>query len=241
MKKPTGHHGPIRLGIDGPLYKQVILPQRKEEIELHFCQEFLKWAAKLGWLRADIDAIVPNPTDDLDFTIDTDKGRFYIELLEIAPLAGPYSADKGQYDQYDRILWIRDRIMEKSNKYKGATRTPIILLTYVTHWGFFVLPDTLAALRVLIEKEITCFHSVFNLEHANQQNVQVECIYPAPPNATRVEPETLRGKGVAVTNPEGWYSVDADADDSGGKWSGYCISVDDLNNLNNLGRRTPGS
>ena len=59
----------------------------------------------------------PNPENDFDFTVSTERGPAYLELQEVAPLNGPYEKAQASYKPYYYAQYILMKILEKSNKY----------------------------------------------------------------------------------------------------------------------------
>lgn len=115
------------------------LPNSKDEIELEVLNQFITSVSK----RQDIPVVflgapVQNKENDLDFLVETVKGRRWIELMEVAPLeteAGGYESAKSLRNAYDDAKWVFKKLKDKSDKY-GDTAKEAILLVYTTEEKF---------------------------------------------------------------------------------------------------------
>ncbi len=207
-RKPAGEQGAIACSVQTVNFEPVTLPDEKEAIELHFVRYFVQAAAQIGIFEPDLrQELVPNQTDDFDFTVTTSDGPLYIELLEIAPLCGPYEGASGMYDMYERARWVHGEVIKKSRRYQGATDRPIYLLSYTTHWAFVLSDTVIAAISTLFDREPPIFVSVFHLIHVDPKALSLTRLYPASDRATRIDPELLRDRVAINLNPKKCHHV----------------------------------
>ena len=125
MAKPSGVSGffQVRVNEQGQItgtFEQTPYAAEKAEVELQMVTSFIasmnKHLASSGetfflWNPSQ------NQEDDFDFTVDSRSGPGYLELMEIAPLTGPYATAPSSYKPYELARTILGGILEKSNRY----------------------------------------------------------------------------------------------------------------------------
>src|SRR5262249_40433937 len=105
MAKPIGNSGPyqVRVHPDGTVtgsFAAIALPNDKKKVEQAIVERFIasmnRQLAKCGeqFLLSDPRQ---NAENDFDFTVKSPKGDAFLELMEIAPLKGPYDNAPPQY------------------------------------------------------------------------------------------------------------------------------------------------
>jgi hypothetical protein len=91
-----------------------------------------------------------NQENNIDFTVDSPNGLAYLELMEIAPLKGPYTTAPSSYKPYEFAKAVLAGIKQKSDHYAGTQGRDIFLLLYITHWSFIPSSSTLACLLAVL-------------------------------------------------------------------------------------------
>ena len=124
MAKPTGVSGFFRAETDaqGQLsgrFVQTPYSAEKSEVEAQMVVAFIASMNKLLVLSNE-SFFLSNPRqnkeDDFDFTVDSPTGPAYLELIEIAPLQGPYASSPHNYRPYDLAQAILNGIKSKSTE-----------------------------------------------------------------------------------------------------------------------------
>jgi hypothetical protein len=195
-RKPTGITGSLRLESGKePAFQQVEFPKSKAEVERHIAESFAATPADLGFK---IIRISSNSENDLDFQLETDGGRVYLELMEIAPLEltkGSYEEASNEYLIYEFVEAVRDKIVAKSKKYSSTKQPRIILLVYITHWAFNLGVQALCLLQYMLCHSDLCFEKIF-LHTPSSPEGMTELLYPSPKEFWRAQgfdPEAYRG------------------------------------------------
>src|SRR5574341_301989 len=123
MTKPTGISGSFRVQInpDGSAsgsFVPVTLPKSKSEIEQQVADQFIK-SMNVHPVQEKFFLSAPrlNQENDFDFTVDSPQGEAFLELMEIAPLKGPYQETPTHYNVYDFSKTIFQGILSKSQSY----------------------------------------------------------------------------------------------------------------------------
>lgn len=155
MAKPTGTSGyfQAQMSVDGKVvgsFEAIPLSKEKTEVEKHMVERFI--ASMIKYFETTDDRFFMadpqlNPQDDFDFTVASPNGPAYLELMEIAPLTGPYEQALAEYKPYDFGEAILSGILKKSSRYPKNIGRDIYLLLYVTHWSFALSDIAIACLR----------------------------------------------------------------------------------------------
>jgi hypothetical protein len=208
-QKPTGEHPSIAFGagVDGVQVSSFTFPRTKEEIERFVALPFAANAAAKGWFPFTLLAQPEqNPTDDFDFSLRTDKGRKYLELMEIHIRDLVQEIPSGQfvYKPYEVAQLIFERIHAKSRKYQGATTCGIILLTYVTHWQFCLADIVYWLVAYWLSEQPPIFEQVFDVNFLDESTFESRCLYPANKDFSQFEPNKYRENTTTLLNPWRW-------------------------------------
>ncbi len=185
VRKPSGRTGPFEVQYDGAAsldlkWNRIPFPETKEEIEACVVQGFLGTAIWQGILSRGVRA-AQNPTDDFDFCLDGDGSCRYLELMEVAPLDGPYASAAGSYRPYEMAREIVDNIHKKSERYAGVARCEkISLLLYLTHWAFVPNGTTIALMQYGCSEEPHSFEAIYYYRPSNAHAGMLSEIYPTP-------------------------------------------------------------
>jgi len=180
-KKPVGNVGFFRLTGDGkgvPIDQS--LPEQKGAIELRMVEMFLRSHPPNS------KAIFSNPRQnkesDFDFTVSTDHGDAFLELMEIAPLdgsGGSFDNVPASHNAQALAAAITKNILKKSRRYR--VKRDLFLLIYLTHWAFALGRATIQFLRYNLRKQKHVFRAVFYLAPLDDETGYFEWLFPVPP------------------------------------------------------------
>jgi len=149
-----------------------------------------------------------NRENDLDFTIKTNSGKKFLELMEIAPLEnlrGSYENAPESYKPFDFAQYIHAKVMRKSDHYSSPKKPKIVLLLYVTDWTFTLSESVVCLLQYWFCKWPHCFEWIFAYHPIDQNNGIRHLIYPTPVSYwTTFNPEDLRENIVHNLSPMQW-------------------------------------
>jgi hypothetical protein len=208
-KKPTGEIGAVSFGptSEAVTFSPIPFPTRKEDIERFIAMPFAMNASIKGWFPFKLLAPPEqNSTDDLDFTLHTDAGPKYLELMEIHLADIGLNIPSGQfvYEPYAVAERILGHIQNKSNRYQGATSRGIILLTYVTHWQFCLDNVVYWLLAYWMRERPLIFEQVFHLDLLDETAFESYPLYPSDKDFSGFEPEKFRENRTFLLNPRRW-------------------------------------
>jgi len=184
-----------------------MFPSTKEEIERFIAMPFTANAAAKGWFPFTLlGPLEQNPTDDLDFTLRTNDGRKYLELMEIHLRELVKETPSGQfvYQPYLVAEMISERIKAKSKRYQGATSCGIILLTYVTHWQFCLADVVYWLVAYWMREDPPIFERVYDVNFLDETAFESRCLYPADKDFSDFIPDKYRGNTTILLNPRGF-------------------------------------
>lgn len=201
MAKPTGVSGyfGVQVGADGEVtggFEQVPFSEEKTAVEERIVDRFL--ASTNKHLASSGDRFIfsdpkGNPEADFDFTVTSANGPAYLELMEIAPLSGPYSDAPASYKPYEFGKAILSGIMKKSARYPKKLDRDLFLLTYVTHWTFALSESVIACLRYWLGIQPTVFRAIFSYEPLDAEEGVPRWLSPVPPELLgSFDPERIR-------------------------------------------------
>jgi hypothetical protein len=202
-EKPTGIHGPFRVGLDqdgtvSGSFMPIAFPKTKGEIEARMVDRFLQSVnnqlTKVGerFLLSE-----PNQNDEnnLDFAVKSPAGEALLELMEIRPSKSPYESAPPRVNVYDFARAIFDGIMEKAKRYGPSRKTERYLLLYVTHWTFILSPTAIACLRSWCARADHGFRAIFLFLPHDETQGEPSWVFPFPPHLLGdFDPETIRHK-----------------------------------------------
>lgn len=183
-KKPTGDIGVIVIdpGKGTVTYDPVKFPVTKVEIEEFIVKPFIHSGRSSGLFNFQLKGDpIRNELDDFDFTLPTKGGKKYLELMEVAPLEhiqGTYENAPNSYNEFDFAKYIYQKIIGKSNRYRGSTEIDINLLIYVTHWTFVLSKNIIALLQYWTLQDEHCFKDIFYFSHLSPTEGITSVIYP---------------------------------------------------------------
>ncbi|HWM41245.1 MAG TPA: hypothetical protein VNP36_02295 [Burkholderiales bacterium] len=164
-KKPTGPRGILTLRGQGlpPLFMPAGSPASTEGIEGFIVEGATATAAKQGvQLFGQTSRPVRNTASPFDFTIPTETGDQYLDLLEVAPLSyvdGSHDRGPAPYSQGELADRVWSEIQRKALKY-GPPLAAIHLLVFPTDWRLHVSDGTLQLMAVFLAKRRHPFSTV---------------------------------------------------------------------------------
>lgn len=189
-KKPRGRDETLGIGPSGEVvFIGIDLPATKEGIEWKYAESFVK-NTKLPFSCIELSI---NETDDFDLTIETDDGRVFLELMEIAPLSEgvTHATAPNTNNSYEMAEFVLGKIQTKSRKYTSKCQPRIGLLLYSTDFKFSLSSTAIALLQYWLQATAHCFEFVYihdlhpNLPPtASNQNQVVtgksQIVFPSP-------------------------------------------------------------
>jgi len=211
MAKPSGIDGFFRVGMNaqGQVtggFEQIPFPREKSEIERQMVANFI--ASMNTHLSKSSDAFifwdpVQNEENDFDFTVETSHGPAYLELMEIAPLSGPYETASASYKPFEFANVILEGIKRKSERYPKTMDRDLFLLLYVTHWAFDLSNPTADCLRYWTAQTPHVFRAIFSYEPFDAHEGGPGWIFPFPPELLGTfDPETIRDNICLILDPK---------------------------------------
>jgi hypothetical protein len=208
-RKPTGEIGPISFGPTSAevSFSPIPFPSTKAEIERFIASPFVGNALhKKRFLFDTVYSLHQNPTDDFDFTLVTDRGTKYLELIELHLREVGDELTSGQfvYKPYDVAELAYEKVMAKSRRYRGATPNGIILLTYVTHWQFCLSNPVFWLLAFKMKQAPPIFEQVFHFSWQDSKTFEFFLLHPTERDFTDFNPEVYRDNRTTIFNPRGW-------------------------------------
>jgi hypothetical protein len=187
-RKPTGITGPVRLTA-GPAgsgtveFQQLQFPADKAATEKMVAEGFV---SAIGAMPANsgqalkITDLVQNGENDFDFSLTIEGVASYLELVEAAPLTGPYEKAPDKYSVYDFAQQVLAKIGDKAARYpKGGGGKPLYLLVYVTHWAFLFSDSVIQCLRYWLASLPSPFAGVFLYKPIKVTEGLTWWLYPA--------------------------------------------------------------
>jgi hypothetical protein len=216
MGKPTGTIGFFRaqVGSNGDVvgsFEKIAFSEEKAAVEVQMVDRFIA-SMNIHLGKSGDRFFLENPSsnreNDFDFTVSTPHGPAYLELMEIAPLAGPYGEAPSIYKSYDLATTILSGVLEKSNRYPKDAGRPLFLLLYVTHWAFALSDMTIACLRSWLKAQPTIFRAIFTYEPIDENEGEPHWLFPMPPELIgSFDPEQFRDNVCLNLNPQKWQVV----------------------------------
>jgi hypothetical protein len=213
MSKPTGSIGPYRIsynqnGLINGSFEPIQFPKDKREIEKYIVESFIS-SMNNCFMKKGKKFILSNPEhnaeNDFDFTVASPDGSAYLELMEIAPLSGPYDQAPSRYKAYDFAKTILEGILQKSQHYDQKITRHLFLLLYVTHWAFILSDLTIACLQYWCDKKPTAFRAIFSYSLLDKQEGVPKWISPIPPQALgSFDPEQFKDNECIILDPKKW-------------------------------------
>ena len=139
--KPTGKVGAFSIGPKGVNMEDIDFPTNKEDIERYVAQQFVTHPPRDETEFFLAETLQQNLQDDLDFSVDTENGNKYLELMEFAPLGqlrGVHDQVPTQHDVGGIVDFFLGEVEKKSLKYSNVP--DVFLVTYVTERALNLMP-----------------------------------------------------------------------------------------------------
>lgn len=202
MAKPSGVSGAFRAQVDVHgrvvgVFEQIPYSRQKAEVERQMAAGFIESMNK--HLAANGESFFlseprQNVENDYDFTVSSYGRPADLELMEIAPLKGPYEAAPHSYRPYEFAKAILSGITAKSGHYSRASSPrELFLLLYVTHWSFLPSESALACLRYWCAREPHVFSAIFVFHFLDSIEGVPSWIFPYPTDLlVAFDPEGIR-------------------------------------------------
>ena len=195
----------MHLSANGAEFLQIEFPRTKEQIEQFIVSSFVR---NSGSLPLKIGSYTQNSQNDFDFSAETNEGRKFLELMEIAPLEnlrGSYEKAPSSYRPYDFAEYIFAKINGKSEKYRGAASSNICLLMYITDWSFTLSQTVVALLQYWSAHQAHSFQYIFCYSPHDAESGVASLLYPTPIDFWKgFDPNSYRENIVHNLSPLKW-------------------------------------
>lgn len=185
-KKPSGTIGPIVIhpGERTAEFRPLQFPADKADLERHIVTFVINGLRKTGLNPYGLVADpVQNPEDDFDFTLPTESGKEYLELMEVAALEhlpGSYETAPASYNHGELADHVYAKVMTKAKKYGPAPQPPVHLLLYTTDWRFRLSENVLALLGYWCLSGEHPFKTILYFVPDDATHGEAKRIYPLP-------------------------------------------------------------
>jgi len=213
IDKPTGDIGIFRVKVNpdntvAGEFEKVSFSKTKAEIERQIVDRFIN---SMNSFSREEPFLLSNPQsndeNDFDFTVNFQGRKTFLELMEIAPLNGPYDKAPSMYKPFDFANAIFQGILKKAKHYPRKMTSELFLLLYVTHWTFILSDITKFCLRYWCSHEKMPFNAIFFYQPIDEKEGTPGWIYPYPPDLMPdATPERFKDT-VAINLDPGGYSV----------------------------------
>lgn len=178
-RKPTGVIGPVLLEDGGARFNRVEFPKGKEDIENFILDLALK---ALEREALDLWGGTPqrNPENHFDFTVPTSPRPGYLDLMEVAPLAGTGGYQKAplEYNHGERADWVWAKITQKAQGYGMPRSEAIHLLLYSTDFAFVPSPGVLEILAYHCLTADRGFKSIVYCAPDDGESARIYIVHP---------------------------------------------------------------
>jgi hypothetical protein len=176
----------VSIGPEGASYRSLKLPTSKEEIENWVLSRALR-AADAAGLRPYALAGTPirNAENDLDFTLPTEAGEDFLDLMEIVILpkgARGHRDGATGYDVENRTMEVFGLVKKKTRRY-GRPRSRTHLLLYITDRRFELVPAVVERLALVLSRKPHGFSSVCYFAPDTEEEGLFIQLYPMSANA----------------------------------------------------------
>lgn len=214
QNKPVGINGYVRISFDKDKHSKSVvnieLPKTKEEQEKYFLDMFVKAGRQRGFA---IHKYWQNKQNDFDSTLVVgNNSNIYLELKEIVIPANdnnnvsPYAKKNEPISVADYAKTIVELVLSLNSKYKSDK--PIHLLLYVTDWIFMPGETVLSLVQYKLHSQELIFENIFFYIPKDQENGELQLIYPTPADYWRNFDESKYENGVFVNlDPNKWQIV----------------------------------
>jgi len=159
------------------------LPESKEDIEQWMLDAALGVTSREGVNPYKLlDKPCRNPEAHFDFTLPTESGLEYLDLMEIVVTpgrSGPRGHEAGPlaYDAHDMAEAIFQKVAAKSRHY-GRPQKPIHLLLYPTDWRFRLAEPVSQMLALFLSRRLHAFQSVSYFAPDSPVDGEFRILYP---------------------------------------------------------------
>lgn len=215
-RKPTGTTGHVSLDphTRSAEFVTVNFPSTKPEIERYVLDCALGTVRKRGHNLYRLTApAVRNVEQDFDFTLPTENGTQYLDLMEMKPSRGPYHSAPGSYRVWDFAEAVYGDIVTKARKYGPNRHDVIHLLLYSTDQRFQPDFGVFQLLKVWLGQKRHCFRSVLHYSPADQTSGEMLRVFRTTPEERRCDIQELRER-VIMTADFTKMEVDAEGEAS---------------------------
>jgi hypothetical protein len=197
-KKPSGVIGPTRVIVGRAAIEpcRISFPKEKRDIEMLFARRFellIREHSLVGYRLK--SRIIQNEENDFDFTLETESGARYLELMEYAPVKSSgitYGSAPSWQSTRKMAEALIAQVIAKAGHYSRAVPTPITLLAYVTDFKFSLDQAQIVFVAYHLHKHKLPFEYVFYLRPVDEHDSQVAKLYPHPPSCfASFDPDAL--------------------------------------------------
>lgn len=182
-RKPRGQLGYLAIGYGSQEFQIMSLPESKDEIEQWKLNAALRAAGRGGVNPYKlIEGPCRNPEAHFDFTLPTESGTEYLDLMEIIVTSGRASrrgheAGPLAYDAHEMAEAIFQMVAAKSRHY-GRPRKPVHLLLYPTDWRFRLVEPVAQLLALFLFRRHHAFQSVSYFAPDSPEEGEFRILYP---------------------------------------------------------------
>ncbi|MCH8081313.1 MAG: hypothetical protein IID52_02875 [Proteobacteria bacterium] len=208
-RKPTGKIGPITINLEDKTaeFQPLQFPKGKAKIEEFIFKFFIKGLGKAGRTFYKIVSYpTQNQENDFDFTLETEFGDEYLDLMEVAPLekiGGSYEAASSSYNHGEMADWVWSKLISKSKKYGSASTPHIHLLLYSTDWRFRLSEGVIRLLAFWAITREHCFKTIIYFVPDDATHDEAKIISPCDHDLFKgYDEEAARSRKSLIGNPE---------------------------------------
>jgi len=187
-RKPTGQIGHLSLDPSARTaeFVTVQFPSTKPEIEQYILDCAIENTRKTSHaLYRLTSSPIRNVESDFDFTLPTERGTQYLDLMEVKPPGGTYDAGPASYWVWDFAEAVYAQILKKSAKYGVTRRERIHLLLYSTDWRFYPDRGVFQLLTIWLGQKRHVFRTVLHYAPADQTSGDLIRLCPTKPEERR--------------------------------------------------------
>jgi hypothetical protein len=188
LSKPTGSLGHIEIDPEGKASQFVPLtfPRTKEEVEQFVLDKVLTLsngaATKFYHLTG---SPVRNVENHFDFSLPTDSGIQFLDLMEVKPTRGTHESAPGSYWVWGFAEAVYGELLKKSAKYGVGRSDRIHLLLYNTDWRQVPDRGVLQLLMLWLAHGSHCFRTVLNCSIYGGGDAELFRLFPSKPEERR--------------------------------------------------------
>jgi hypothetical protein len=219
-RKPRGTNGPVRLTSgELPAFMPVEHPDEKDAIERRIMVGAVGAAkAQSIPLYELVSEPIQNEENHFDFTLPTDTGNEFVDLVEVV-LPGGYRQAAASYGVGAFADHMFSLVKKKALKYGMRRRSNIHLLLYSTDWKFIPSESVVALLTLYCFRRPHGFKTVAVVAPIDSDSAILWRAFPPFPSAAvipTIDEKSLRKRVLHQGNPLG---VVPTADGKGFHWT----------------------